>query len=114
MPEGRELLLILDAHQPSTNLLQRYRVTQKASPRVVIVEGGDDSTKEELQTIEGVEVVLEPGERPSSDVRGALSDAELLFVDAYAQRARPKKRQGEGLNWDAEGFLPPDKPPNRG
>jgi len=107
MPEPRDLLLILDAAPISSDLERHYRITQKISPRVLIVEGAGASAKKELQTMEGVEAVLEPGERPAPEIRGALNDAELIFVDAYAQRAVPKKRHGDGLDWDAAGFLPP-------
>jgi 5S rRNA maturation endonuclease (ribonuclease M5) len=107
MPEPRELLLVLDARRPSADVLRQYRITQQASPRVMLVEGRDDSTKEALQTLAGVQAVLEPGETLSKDLRKELGDAELIFVDAHAQRSRPKKRRGEGLDWDAEGFLPP-------
>ena len=86
---------------------------QKVSPRVVIVEPAGDATKEELQTMTGVKAVLEPGERLGADLRGTLTDTEALFVDAFAQRARHKERPGEGLDWDAEGFLPPDPPLKR-
>jgi hypothetical protein len=79
----------------------------------VIVEPADDATKEEMQTMNGVNAVLEPGESPVGDIIGALTDTEALFVNAYAQRSRQKERLGEGLDWDAEGFLPPDPPPKR-
>lgn len=107
MSDPHELLLVLDARRSSANVLREYRVTQQASPRVMLVEGGDDSAKQALQTLDGVDAVLEPGEAPSTDLRRELTDAELVFVDAYTQRSRPKKRKGEGLDWDAEGFLPP-------
>jgi hypothetical protein len=108
MPELRELMLILGADRSADDSPERYRVTQTVSPRVVIVEPAADATKEELQTMNGVQAVLDPGESAALDVRRTLSDTEALFVDAYAQRGRSKQRPGEGLDWDAEGFLPPD------
>lgn len=104
-------MLILDADSQERSAPERYRVTQRVSPRVVIVEPSVDLTKEQLQATSGVTAVFEPGERPDAAVRGALTDTEALFVDAYAQRGRPKARPGDGLSWDAEGFLPPDPPP---
>jgi hypothetical protein len=112
MSERRDLLLILGADS-SANKPEVYRVTQRVSPRVVIIEPHGDTTKEELQAMNGVEAVLEPGESPAGEVRKTLTDTEALFVDAHAQRARHKERPGEGLDWDAEGFLPPDPPHKR-
>jgi hypothetical protein len=113
MPERRDLILILGADHSAGDLGENYRVTQRLSPRVVIVEPSGDTTKEKLQTMKGVDAVLEPGESLAGDVRSTLTDTEALFVDAYAQRSRHKKRLGEGLDWDAEGFLPPDPPTKR-
>ncbi|HEV7881627.1 hypothetical protein [Bradyrhizobium sp.] len=105
-------MLIFTEDHSAIDSRGRYRVIQKVSPRVVIVEPLGDATKEEMGTIEGVDVVLEPGERLVRDVSGAFSDAEMLFIEAYAQRSRDKRRLGDGLDWDADGFLPPDPPGN--
>ena len=110
MAERRELMLILGADHSAGNSRERYRVTQQVSPRVVIVELAGDSTKEELQTMKGVDAVLEQGAPIPDDVRRTLTGTEALFVDAYAQRARNKERPSEGLDWDAKGLLPPDPP----
>ena len=107
MSEHAELLLILEPSPVAGHLAERYRITQRASPRVLIVEGANGAVKDELQRIEGVKAVLEPGERPPSELRRSLSAAELIFVDAYAQRGASKSRPGDGLAWDTEGFLPP-------
>ena len=103
-------MLILRAAHSVDDPGERYHVTQKVSARVWIVQLDDDVTKEELQMLDGVAAVLEPGEGLADDVRGKLTNSELIFVDAYALRSRPKQRLGEGLDWDAEGFLPPDTP----
>jgi hypothetical protein len=112
MPERRDLILILGPGHSVDHSRGGYRVTQSVSPRVMIVEPSADTTKEELQTMNGVDAVLEPGESLAGDVRTTLNDTEALFVDGYAQRS-PKERLGEGLNWDAAGFLPPDPPTKR-
>lgn len=112
MLERRDLILILSPGH-SVDSGEGYRVTQSVSPRVVIVELSGDTTRENLQATNGVDAVLEPGEILTVDIRRTLTDAEALFVDAYAQRSRPKKRLGEGLDWDAKGFLPPDPPTKR-
>lgn len=104
-------MLILGAeHSVGDSTGGRYRVSQQVSPRVVIVELANDATKEELQMMSDVEAVFEPGERPSDDLVGTLTETEVLFVEAYTQQTKPKERPGEGLDWDAEGFLPPDPP----
>jgi hypothetical protein len=107
MTEHTELLLILEPPSVSSHLAERYRITQKASPRVVIVEADAVSSKDELQKIEGVKAVLAPGEGPPPELRHTLSAGELIFVDAYSQRGVAKTRPGDGLAWDTEGFLPP-------
>jgi hypothetical protein len=113
MPERRDLILILGADHSAGDSGAGYRVAQRLSPRIMIVEPSGDTTKEKLQTMKGVDAVLEPGESLPVDVRRTLTDAEALFVDAYTQRPRHKARLGEGLDWDAEGFLPPDPPTKR-
>jgi hypothetical protein len=49
------------------------------------------------------------------DVEASLSPQEKLFVHAWRLRGTPdfvtKHRPGDGLPWDAPGFLPPDAPP---
>src|SRR4051794_11103092 len=86
MLKRRELLLILAADHFADDSSGRYRVTQKVSPRVVIVEPAGDATKQEIQSMNGVDAVLEPGESPVGDISRMLTDTEALFVDAYAQR----------------------------
>jgi len=110
MSEPRELMLILGADHSAAESSGRYSVTQEVSPRVVLVEPAEGITKEELQAMNGIDGVLEPGEVPAGGLRALLTDHEALFVDAYALRSRPKQRPGESLAWDAEGFLPPDPP----
>lgn len=111
--EQRELLLILDAQQSLTAAPGRWRVTQKVSPRVVIVEVMDGSATDALRSAQPAVAVLEAGETIPDDVRETLTPNEAMFAEAFARRAQPKTRRGEGLDWDAEGFLPPDPPPKR-
>ena len=43
-----------------------------------------------------------------------LDDGARLFVEAWLTPPRDAKdRPGDGLPWDAPGFLPPDPPPGR-
>ena len=112
-PQRRDLMLIFRTDHSADEKRGCYRVTQKVSPRVVIVEPAGGVTKEELQTVKGVDAVLEPGEKPGEDVRATLTDSEALFVEAYAQRSPNGGRLGDGLAWDADGFPPPDLPLKR-
>jgi len=102
-----ELLLVLSPGQPPP-----ARATQRVSPRVVIVAIDDCASIEELRAGSAL-AVLEPGDALPPHVRETLTESERMFADAFAIRARAKTRRGEGLDWDAEGFLPPDPPPKR-
>ena len=113
MVPQREWMLIFKSNYDGAPAHEGYRVTQRASPRVAIIEAAGGTTKEELQRLSGVRAVLQPGEAPSASVRAGLTESERLFVEAYLERFRPKSRIGENRNWDADGFLPPDPPPNR-
>jgi len=110
MLERSELMLVFSVGDAARELRGRFRVAQQVSPRVVLVEAVDDLSKQELQTMIGVDAVLGAGESLPSRVRQTLTPTEEVFVDAFEQRGRGKERPGEGLSWDAEGFLPPDKP----
>lgn len=109
MTERREVMLVLRLGH-SSDPRGRYRVTQKVSPRVVTVEMVAGASREELRGMDGVQAVLGAGESLAPDVAATLTPGEALFVQAYTQRARHKDRPGDGLNWGAEGFLPPDPP----
>ena len=87
---------------------QRCRVVSALPPRLLVVEA-DEQVAQELRVLPGVDDVISGMHNiPSS----SLNESEQLFVQAW-QRSRhldDKQRPGEGLNWDAEGFLPPDHP----
>ena len=109
----RELLVIV-AREHAPGLIERIRnrhaVTQVVSPRVLVVEASR-SAAAGLAAISGVSVVV-PGERPR-EVPGDLDETERVFVEAWITRMtelQSKKRAGEGLSWDAPGFIPPDRP----
>lgn len=112
MRERRELMLIFAADPSAVDSRGRYHVTQRVSSRVVIVEPAEDVTKEDLRAANRVAAVLEQGESLAFEVRETLTETEALFVAAYSARSpkSEKKRLGDGLTWDAEGFLPPDPP----
>jgi hypothetical protein len=50
--------------------------------------------------------VFEPGTAPDTTT---LNQSEALFANAWHSRqTTAKQRRGEGLDWDAPGFEPPD------
>jgi hypothetical protein len=87
----------------------RFRVRSALPPRIVELEGDADLSA--LQAMPQVEAVL-TGE--ADPVPASLNAPESTFVRAWQARRKPaeKQRRGEGLPWDAEGFLPPDPPKN--
>jgi hypothetical protein len=90
---------------------QFVKVTQRLPPRLAIVEG-EDRQLEAVRTLPGVIAVCE-GPVPDS-VLQQLHPTERLFADGWAAGRQPKTaRPGEGLQWDAEGFQPPDLPNDR-
>lgn len=91
MTRRREVLLLLGPSQPLD-----ARVTQRVSPRMVLVELEGDAP-------DGVLAVLEPGESLPEHLRATLTETEALFAAAFAQRSRPKSRAGEGLDWNFPG-----------
>lgn len=109
----RELLVILSGERTEEALKQlsaKYNVQQVASPRVLVVEG----TQNELAGLRAVPGVLAAtaGELPPTVLEG-LDQSETLFVAAWLSRTKEgpsKQRPGEGLSWDAPGFVPPDPP----
>jgi hypothetical protein len=103
MTTRREFLVLLGSDQALS-----VRVTQRVSQRVVIVEAEDAAAMDELRS--HALAVLEPGDVLPSHLRDALNETEALFVDAFARRTQVKTRTGDGLSWDAYGFLPPDPP----
>lgn len=111
----RDLLVILSGDRAAESFKQvsaNYRVHHVASPRIIAVECPPGELAG-LRSIPGVTVVTSGGV-PSKVMEG-LDDSEALFVTAWLSRIKEepaKQRLGEGLSWDAPGFLPPDPPPS--
>lgn len=110
---GRELLVIMRgerANEAIKQLSANYNVQQVASPRVVVVEGAQNELAG-LRAVPGV-LAATAGELPPAVLEG-LDESEALFVAAWLSRTKggtSKQRPGEGLAWDAPGFVPPDPP----
>jgi hypothetical protein len=110
VPEPRrEALLILDAaavNDVLPVLRNSATVTQVVPPHLALVSAFD---AEALRKLPGVRFVLT--DDIPEQAREDLEPAEKLFVDAWEARSQPKReRPGNGLAWDAPGFLPPDPP----
>ena len=109
----RELLVILSGARADEALKQlsaNYNVQHVASPRVFVVVGGQDALAG-LRAVPGV-LAATAGELPPAALEG-LDEGESLFVAAWLSRIKEgpsKQRPGEGLSWDAPGFVPPDPP----
>jgi hypothetical protein len=88
-----------------------FRVMHVASPRLVVVERTPAATAAAAQGVEGV-VAVSDGELPQ-ELLDRLGPEDQLFASAWASRMTDtaKERKGEGLAWDAPGFVPPDPPP---
>lgn len=113
--QQREWLLILDeasADSVLPQLRQEVTVTHVFTPRVVVVSENRDPTSA-LSPIPGVLRVYADDmlteELESDEAFTALSPEENLAVRSWlSRRQQPEKRRpGEGLAWDAEGFEPP-------
>lgn len=44
------------------------------------------------------------------DVLLSLEPAARIFIAAWLDRQRPKERPGDRLDWDARGYIQPDRP----
>ncbi len=90
----------------------QFRVTQVVSPRVVVVKTGPGEPPPP-GSLPGVVTVTDAELDP--EVSETLDENEALFAAAWTSRMTgpPKQRRGEGLSWDAPGFLPPDPPAGR-
>jgi hypothetical protein len=109
-----EYLVILDresAPETLAALAAQGRVTQVASPRVVVVVTGPGGHPPTL--LPGVLAVTDGELNPL--VAETLDETERLFAAAWASRMTgpSPQRRGEGLAWDTPGFLPPDLPAGR-
>jgi len=87
-------------------------VVHTASPRLVVGERAAAASEAAVRGIEGV-VAVSDGELPQA-LLDRLGPEEQLFATAWASRMAtgPKERRGQGMAWDAHGFVPPDPPPD--
>ena len=103
-PDSDQLLLILDPSVPAVRgrIEEEYRVLSAFSPRVLTIAGNVPPS------VPGVlcatAAAVEPG------LLAGLTESERLGIAAWQMRKAPKARLGDGLSWDAPGFLPPGGP----
>lgn len=109
MDELLEVLFVLDgdAGLHEGELVELGLTVRSRLPPRVLVMAGTPAAVERAERI-GVGRLVRPG---AATAALALSDAEQLFVSAWATRGGPKVRRGDGASWDDPGFLPPDRPP---
>ncbi|MDR4479556.1 MAG: hypothetical protein R3B37_07420 [Nitrospira sp.] len=107
-----EVLIIFKA-PPSprvvADLRSRFAVKALAPPRIAVLHLQENQVQD-LQRMPGLEAVLQG---PSSPSPPSLTEQERLFITGWQQQQQGeggKRRKGEGLPWDAEGYLPPDRP----
>jgi hypothetical protein len=109
-------VLILFKEPPSqravADLKARYAVKALAPPRIAVLRLQENQLQD-LQRMPGVEAVLLG---PSNTPPASLTEQERLFIAGWQQQQQGeggKRRKGEGLPWDAEGYLPPDRPTSK-
>ncbi len=109
--EMREALVITNASGSDalwSRISELVDVKQRLPPRLAIVQGEPDAL-DNLRKEQGVVDVSEETV-PDTALR-QLNPTERLFADAWVLGRKPKvNRPGDGLQWDADGFLPPDPP----
>jgi hypothetical protein len=106
-----ELLAILEPRLATEALAQLRlvaNVTQVLAPRLALVQA-DPEGRSRAAALGGLHLY----EGVISELPPDLTPSERVFIAAWEARRRTKTRIGEGLSWDAPGFLPPDAPTNR-
>jgi hypothetical protein len=104
---SEHLVIVID-NQPEAiarKLREQFHVTQSVSPRVFLVRGDPSNSG----VLEGERFRVFATPLIPEEVLESLDDKEALFVSAWRERLQqsPKRRKGEGLNWDHPDFKPP-------
>ena len=102
------VLLASNDHRTAATVRQCCRIVSELPPRLMVVEA-DEQAVQSLRAVPGVANVVSG---TTSILPDSLNETERLFAQAWQQRHQmhEKQRVGDGLNWDAEGFSPPDRP----
>jgi hypothetical protein len=101
----RELLVVStgDANPAEVVSHAGGRVTQRLAERIALALV-PDGAQDALASRRDVTVYAED---IPDDVLATLREDERVFVDAWRERGKAKKRTGEGQSWDAPGFQAP-------
>lgn len=102
-----DILVLMDEPIGGKALPSSWTLVHRASPRLIVVRLSGASP-EEIADRPDV-VVATVGALPP-DVIPRLEPDEAVFAAAFAARRDKGERIGEGLEWDASGFEPPDAP----
>ena len=113
-PGDRELLVIVNNDSTGSGdaeFSDRFRIVHIMSPRVFVIELPADANSAEISALPGLAVVRESEVTPET-LKG-LDETEALFIQAWSEHREESEtqRRGEGFDWDADGFEPPDPPP---
>jgi hypothetical protein len=113
--DNGELLVIMSegsTREGGAGLPDRFRIVHTVSPRVFVIESPADVSSTEVAALPGVASVSKGG--AALEILEGLNETESLFVQAWSTRKGDSEtqRRGEGLDWDADGFVPPDPPPD--
>lgn len=108
MAERLVVLAATGADAALAELRARHPVLGTLPPRLVVADL-DDGQADALRRLPSTEAVVSGPDEP---LPPSLDEGEQLFARGWQQRSRggEKERPGEGLPWDAPGFLPPDSP----
>jgi len=110
-----ELLVIMSEgsiDSDSAGLADGFRIVHAVSRRVFVIEPPAGIASTDVAALPGVAAMSEGDVAP--EILEGLDETEALFVQAWSKRKGESKtqRRGEGLDWDAGGFEPPDLPPD--
>ncbi len=107
-----ELLVLLDDTAGVGVLPDSAQVVHRASSRLVVVSV-DERQRDQLESTPGVAAITSGA--LADEVVSSLTGPETQFARAFALAGTAKSRRiGDNVAWDAEGFEPPDPPPNHG
>lgn len=106
-----ERLVVLSpaaGHAALAELQARYPVLGTLPPRLAVADL-DDGQADALRRLPSTEAIISD---PAEPLPPSLIESERLFGQAWQRRRQGgvRERPGEGLPWDAGGFLPPDPP----
>ena len=109
-PSAAEVLVILaedDLERARSRVELRYRLLHSVSARVLVIQR-PASNLPPVSSLAGVFFATD--EDVPEPILRTLSATEKQWVSAWLLRKRGKQRVGDGLSWDAPGFLPPGSP----